>query len=153
AIAGLEVPLLRALLPVLPGIAGIPGERESQLARLLAGHPDEEVRAWASPGAPAPPPMPVVPGGKNLPACLALLARTDPPDKVAEAFARACPNDVAFVRTLDAEMVRLHRTSASLPFLGRAWMYRWDNHQKVFAEPFEKDARKLPPWLRWANTQ
>ncbi len=169
-LAALAAPALATFVRLLPGIPGIPYERETELAHLLRGHPDPGVSAWAvartTPKAEEPSETPQVRTGviahiaavasPSVPACVSLLSSGDAMDEVVAAFARCSSPDPAFVQALDLEMVRLWRGNMALPFLGHAWLYRWDQHLSHLSRQFAPGGsapagQGMAAFLRWAT--
>ena len=73
--------------------------------------------------------------------CQALLASHDPAEQTAGQFARFSRTDWEFVNRLDVDMVKHWQGELRLPFLGHAWLYRWDRHLAALAALLEADSR------------
>jgi hypothetical protein len=176
AARALEAGLLPRLLKAATCCAGFPYDREIQLARELANHPDDQVRSWAGVrleehrtaqtghGREQPSelalrrglcdqlrqqPDPVAP---NLEYCQSLLASHDPPEQVAEQFARFDSTDPEFIGRLDVAMVAHWRNEMRLPLLGHAWLFRWEPHALALAGLLrERRPQGIAAVLRWST--
>jgi hypothetical protein len=179
--------LLRRFLVALPFCAGFPYDDEIRLAENLASHEDDSLRSWAlarlsdheavlaareGEEEPSPREEPPVlrlgivehllakpgPAEPNVETCQALLASHDPPDLVAALFGRYASGDGDLLTRLDAEMVRHWQGELRLPFLGHAWLYRWDAHLAALAGQLDPDGADQLPFpernasgaLRWS---
>lgn len=183
AVTRLPLPRLIKFIEVIPFCAGLPYDEEIALARALQSHEEEPIRTWAvarlheherivaretltSP--PAEPilrlglcvqlealPDPVVPSPET---CQALLASQDPPQRVVAQLRRFLDDDPVFVWRLEAAMVAHWRDEIRLPFLGHAWLWRWDRHLVALSvslspasdEPLPFADRSLAGAVRWA---
>ncbi len=151
AIGSLSAPLLHRLLTAIISCSGFTYDSELDVARRLARHGDEFVRAWAAarlqPSRPArgeldpagkvgllraglcqrlrAQPDPVAP---DAGVCAALLACHDLPAEVDAQFARFSSLAADFVKRLDEEMILNWRGEKRLPLAGHIWLYRWDDH-------------------------
>jgi hypothetical protein len=98
------------------------------------------------------------PAAPNVETCQALLASHDPPEQVIELFARYSSVQDDFIARLDAEMVKHWQGEERLPFLGHAFLYRWDRHLAALAALLDTDSTEPLPFpgrgvsaaLRWA---
>ena len=76
-------------------------------------------------------PGPAVP---DVETCQALLASHDPPGEVLFHLQRYLSSESAFLTRLDVDLVKHWRGERRLPFLGHAWLYRWDTHLAALSD-------------------
>ncbi len=171
----LELVHLTRFLTACAACAGFPYDEEVRLAIALVNHPVETVRLWAERrlrdhealraarvepprlGESAPElrrglvallrerPDPIEP---DVEVCQSLLASHDPPEQVAEQFARFAADTDEFATALDVGMVQHWQGEERLPLLGHVWLYRWDRHRLVLARQFREGLAEV---VRWAG--
>lgn len=160
AIRTLSAPEVLRFLSRSANAPGFPYDREIGVARILIEHGEEAIRDWAA--ARLQPRKERTPDeidrdallksglclqlrgqkGLTIPGvsvCAALLASHDLLEEVDEQFAIYSSTDPAFVKNLDAEMVKHWRNERRLPLFGQAFLYRWEENAYAFGEILERE--------------
>lgn len=160
AIRALSAPEILRFIARSANAPGFPYDREIGIARILVEHGEEAIRDWAAARLQSRETKAsdeidrdalLKSGlclqlrgqtGLTIPSvsiCAALLASHDLLEEVDEQFAIYSSMDPAFVKKLDAEMIRHWRNETRLPLFGQAFMYRWEENAYAFGALLEKE--------------